>query len=147
MTSKILLTLTFLGFLNCLALAQSSTLGMTVVTEEVSNEMTEIIKSEKKVTTRKFQKQPPKPLTLKADVWPNPSNLGKVRLSIENLPAEPLFIQIFNEREELIQEGVINGTLGASLQHTLELPSSSGTYSIKLSDDEKIVKDLELEIL
>ena len=112
---------------------------------EVTKEITEITTSEKKVTTHKIQQE--KPLELKAEIWPNPSNLGKVRLSVENLPNAPLFIQIFNDRDELIQEGVINGSYGASLHHTRSLPDTSGTYSIKLSDTNKVIQNLELEIL
>ena len=145
MTSKFLQTFILLLMCSVYSFAQNSTIGMTVVTEEVTKEITEIVKSEKKVTTRKFS--PKKQLVLQANIWPNPSNLGKVRLSVENLPEEPLFIQIFNDKDELIQEGVINGSYGASLNHTLNLPDTSGTYSIKLSDTNKIIKNLDLEIL
>ncbi|MEM6319185.1 MAG: hypothetical protein AAF960_16040 [Bacteroidota bacterium] len=118
---------------------------MTIVTEELNQEITKIIKTDKKLTREEIL--PTAPLTLKASVFPNPSNLGKVRLSLEHLPEEPLFIQIFNQDDELIQEGVIRGTLGSSLNHTLSLPNASGTYKITLSDTQKILKDMELEIL
>ena len=145
MTSKYLHLVVLLLMCSVYSYAQTSTVGMTVVTEEVTKEISEIIKSEKKVTTRTIN--PKKQQALKAEIWPNPSNLGKVRLSVENLPEEPLFIQIFNDQDELIQEGVINGSQGASLNHTLNLPDTSGTYTIKLSDTKKIIKQLNLEIL
>ena len=146
MTHRRLFTLMMTLLATGCLFGQASTRGMTIVTEEINKEITKIVTSETKKTTRTIEKAPEE-LILKAEVWPNPSNLGKVRLSLENLPETPLFIQIFNDEEELIQEGVINGTLGASLQHTLTLPDTSGTYSIKLSDPQKIIKDLELQIL
>jgi len=142
MTSKFSQTFILLLMCSVYSFAQTSTVGMTVVTEEVTKE---IIKSEKKIITRKVS--PKKQGSLQANIWPNPSNMGKVQLSVENLPEEPLFIQIFNDKDELIQEGVINGTSGASLNHTLNLPDSSGTYTIKLSNNIKDIKDLNLEIL
>jgi len=141
MTSKFSLTLYLVIISYLIASGQNSSVGLTIVSEEI----TEIVTSEKKIITR--TKQPAKKLNLRAAIWPNPSNLGKVRLSVENLPEEPVFIQIFNDKLELIQEGVINGTKGSSLHHTLSLPDASGTYSIKLSDANRIIKDLELEIL
>lgn len=145
MTSKFLQA--FILFLTCsvYSFAQTSTAGISVVTEEVTKEITEVINSEKTVMPKAVS--PKRQLELQAKIWPNPSNLGKVRLSVENLPEEPLFIQIFNDKDELIQEGTINGPRGARLNHTLNLPNRSGTYSIKLSDTYKVIKDLDLEIL
>jgi len=142
---KLNFLLLFLGITNLL-LAQSNTLDMTVVSGKVTNEIEEITAAENSLiidqsTTATYG-------TFEATIWPNPSNLGKVRLSIENLPSDPLFIQVFNHKEELVQEGVIQGTMGAKLEHTLELPNvASGNYSIKLSNAHKLLKDLNLEIL
>lgn len=137
--------LLFLGATNLL-MAQSNTLGMTVVSEKVTKEINKMTAAENTLiieqpTTATYN-------TFEATIWPNPSNLGKVRLSIENLPGDPLFIQVFNDKEELVQEGVIQGALGAKLEHTLNLPNvASGNYSIKLSNTHKLLKDLSLEIL
>lgn len=142
---KLNFLLLFLGTTNLL-MAQSNTLGMTVVSGKVTKEI-------KKITTAENSLILDQPTTashdtFEATIWPNPSNLGKVRLSIENLPGDPLFIQIFNHQEELVQEGVIQGVMGAKLEHTLELPNvASGNYSIKLSNTQKVLKDLNLEIL
>ncbi len=129
---------------NCI-MAQSSTIGMTVVTEKVTKEITAISANENLIVDPK--NDPDKYSAFKAEVWPNPSNLGKVRLSVKSLPGDPLFIQIFNHKAELVQEGVIKGALGADLEHTLKLPDLPGNYSIKLSNKDKILKDLALEIL
>lgn len=145
MISKCMFTLYLLIFTCAVAFSQSSTSDLLLVTEEISKEITNVVTEQKTTTTRIME--PKKDLMLKASLWPNPSNIGKVRLSVENLPSNPLFIQIFNEELELIQEGIINGSAGASLHHTLSLPDTSGTYSIKLSDENKIITDLELEIL
>lgn len=145
MTFKSFLILAVVCWISHTTFAQSEVYGMTIITEEVSNEITTMVKSQS-VTTIKSIK-PKKQLLMKADLYPNPSNLGNVRLSVENLPDEPVFIQIFNDSHELIQEGVINGRLGASVEHTLKFPDSSGNYSIKLSDSDKILQNLELRIL
>ncbi len=137
----------FFFFLSSLTItiAQSNTIAMTVVTEKVTKEIKEITTAEnlsgtEQINTEKYNE-------FQAEVWPNPSNLGKVRLSVKNLPGDPLFIQIFNHKEELIQEGVIQGALGADLDHILKLPDLPGNYSIKLSNTDKLLKDLALEIL
>lgn len=145
MTSKFFHSIILVLMFSVCSNAQTSTAAISIVTEEVSKEITEIVKSEKKVTTKTIR--PIVKKGLQATIWPNPSNLGKVRLSVENLPEEPLFIQIFNGKDELIQEGVISGSQGASLNHTLTLPDTSGNYSIKLSDTYKVIKQLDLEIL
>ena len=126
-------------------MAQSNTIGMTVVTEKVTKEIREITVAENLLVDQKSNKD--KYSAFKAEVWPNPSNLGKVRLSVKSLPGDPLFIQIFNHKEELVQEGVIQGDLGADLEHTLKLPDLPGNYSIKLSNMDKVLKALALEIL
>lgn len=145
MTSKYSFTFFLVIISYLITYGQSSSGDLTIVSEEITKEITEIVTSEKKITTRKLE--PTKKMLLKASLWPNPSNIGKVRLSVENLPKEPLFIQIFNDKSELIQEGVIQGSEGSSLNHTLSLPDASGKYSIKLSDANSILKDLALEIL
>ncbi|MFK7979978.1 MAG: hypothetical protein AB8G86_08355, partial [Saprospiraceae bacterium] len=111
---------------------------------KVTKEITKITAAENTLAIE----QPATVTTLEASIWPNPSNLGKVRLSLENLPGDPLFIQVFNDKEELVQEGLIQGALGTKLEHTLDLPNvTSGNYSIKLSNTQKLLKDLSLEIL
>ncbi len=121
--------------------AQNSVNDLKVINQEISSVNT----TEKKVTTLIIE--PENASKFKADIWPNPSNIGKVRLSLENLPKGPLFIQVFNDQAELIQEKIIDGTERNSLNHTLSLPDTSGTYSVKLSDNNRIIKDLILEIL
>ena len=125
--------------------AQSNAIGMAIVTEKITKETSEITATDKLLYTP--TNEVANNSLFKAEVWPNPSNLGKVRLSVENLPSVPLHIQIFNHKEELIQEGVIQGTIGEKLEHTLILPDNSGHYSIKLSNTHKFLKDLSLEIL
>lgn len=119
-------------------IAQSNAIGMATLTKEI-------------IASNNLSPTPieavEKPAAFKAKIWPNPSNLGKVRLSVENLPSAPLYIQIFNHKEELIQEGIIQGVLGKNLEQTLTLPDDSGHYSIKLSNTHKLLKDLSLEIL
>jgi len=135
----------FLGYTGLLV-AQSNTLGMTVVTEQVTKEIEKITAAEKLLIIE--QNTPNQYPTFKAEIWPNPSNLGKVRLSMENLPSDPLFIQVFNDKEELVQEGMIQGDSGDKLEHTLDLPDvAAGNYSVKLSNTQKLLKDLNLEIL
>ena len=134
----------FFSWIN-ITITQSNTIGMTVVTEKVTKEITKITAAENLVVDQKSNTD--KYSAFKAEVWPNPSNLGKVRLSVKSLPGDPLFIQIFNHKEELVQEGVIQGALGVDLEHTLKLPDLPGNYSIKLSNTDKILKDLALEIL
>ncbi len=141
MTSKYSLTIFFVIISYLVSFGQNSKVDLTVVTEAMSKEISKIVATQKKITTNT------KELTLEASIWPNPSNIGKVRLSVENLPKGPLFIQIFNGESELIQEGEINGPKGASLHHILNLPDTTGSYSIVLSDYSKIIKDLDLEIL
>lgn len=145
MTSKCTFTFYLVIFSYLISYGQNSLVDLSIITEEISKEITEIVTTKKKISTKSTEL--PAPLVLKASVWPNPSNIGKVRLSIENLPEAPLFIQIFNYKSELIQEGTIDGPRGASLHHILNLPDTSGRYSIKLSDENKIIKDLKLEIL
>lgn len=145
MTLKPFLTLALICWISHTTFAQSEIYGMTIITEEVSNEITTMVNSTSVITTETIK--PTKKLLLKADLYPNPSNLGNVRLLIENLPNEPVFIQIFNDDNELIKEGVINGGYGASIEHTLKFPDTSGNYSIKLSDSDKILQNLELRIL
>ena len=111
----------------------------------MNQEISPVNTLKKKVTTLIIE--PKNTSKFKADIWPNPSNLGKVRLSLENLPKGPLFIQVFNDQAELIQEKIIDGAERNSLHHTLSLPDTSGTYSVKLSDNNRIIKDLILEIL
>ena len=141
MILKHLLIIYLLFFCPFVFFAQDSMDDLVSITSEI----TQITAIEKKKTTHIIE--PTNPSTLKATIWPNPSNIGKVRLSIENLPKGLLFIQVFNNQSELIQERTINGEEGTSLNHILSLPDTSGTYSIKLSDTNKIIEDLELEIL
>ena len=141
MTSKYTLTFYLVIFSYLISYGQNSVVDLKIVTEEI----TEIVTTKKTIAVKNTKLSAP--LGLKASIWPNPSNIGKVRLSVENLPEAPLLIQIFNYKSELIQEGIIDGPRGASLHHILSLPDTSGRYSIILSDDNKILKDLNLEIL
>ena len=131
---------TFFFFLSytTFTIAQSNAIGMAIVTKEITA-------ADNLLFVQANEED--KPATFKAEIWPNPSNLGKVRLSVENLPSDPLYIQIFNHKEELVQEGIIQGILGEKLEHTLTLPDVSGHYSIKLSNTHKLLKNLSLEIL
>lgn len=142
MINKYSITIFLVIITYLVSFGQNSTIDLAFVTEEISKE---VVTTEKKLNgeTRKALTG----LKLKATLWPNPSNIGKVRLSVENLPKQPLFIHIFNDKSELIQEGEIKGPEGTSLHQILILPDTSGTYSIKLSDASKIIKDLKLEIL
>jgi len=135
----------FLGYTSLL-LAQSNAISMTALREHLAKETSEITAAENAPI---FEENPTNKYPIfKAEIWPNPSNIGKVRLSIENLLDDLLYIQVFNDKEELVQEGVIRGNLGTKLEHTLNLPNAAaGNYSIKLSNTQKLLKDLNLEIL
>jgi len=113
--TKFKLFYTFFFFISyaTFTIAQSNAIGIAVLTKEVTASNNLLLVPAEKVD---------KPSAFKAKIWPNPSNLGKVRLSVENLPSDPLYIQIFNHKEELVQEGIIQGNLGQNLEHTLTLP-------------------------